>query len=114
MNILTLLTLVIQITLNANCLPFPAGQIVKYRVPTKYFNSTAQDSPGEAVDPLYNFLSQIHYGGSPTLNSNAIPSENISDEIVTVTSTLATTEGVTNESPEVTCVIQTSTEISNC
>lgn len=108
MNSFTLLTFVIQIILNADCLPFPAGQIVKYRVPTKLFDTTSQEG---SSDPLYNFLSQIHYGGSShtvAINSNAIQSEDISNEIVTVTSsTAATTERNNNESPEVTFVNST-------
>lgn len=83
MKYLLLLTVALQIATNANGLPLPAGQIVKYRVPSKFFNQQNQTAQ-ESSSSLYNFLSQIHYGGSSsptvTINSNEIQSEDISDD----------------------------------
>lgn len=104
MKYLLLLTVAIQIASNANGLPLPAGQIVKYRVPSKYFskpNVTVQEDSSS----LYSFLSQIHYGGSSptvTINTNEILSEDVSTKSNVIPERVeATTETSTNESPEV-------------
>lgn len=71
---------VVKFILYVDCLPLPAGQIVKYRVPSKFFtqpNVTAQ----KGSDSLYNLLTQIHYGGTSqtvTINPSLIQSEDFS------------------------------------
>jgi hypothetical protein len=99
MKYLLLLTVAIQIASNANGLPLPAGQIVKYRVPSKYFMKP-NETAAESSSSLYSFLSQIHYGGSsPTSNdilSEDVPSGN---DVMPVRKTA--TEMNADESPEV-------------
>lgn len=104
MNFLLFLTITVQIALHADCLPLPAGQIVKYRVPSKFFskpNVTVQ----EGSDSLYNLLTQIHYGGTSqtvTINPNLIQSEDISQDDMTVPeTTTVNVSNISNESPEV-------------
>lgn len=100
MKYLLLLTVAIQI---ANGLPLPAGQIVKYRVPSKYFskpNETAQESSNS----LYSFLSQIHYGGSSptvTIKKNEILSEDISNGNNALPEREEATKTSSSKSPEV-------------
>lgn len=100
MKFLLFLTVAVQIAFYADCLPLPAGQIVKYRVPSKFFsqtNATVQDGS----DSLYNFLTQIHYGGTSqtvTINPNLIQSEDISQDVV---SALPETTTSVAETPEV-------------
>lgn len=115
MKYLLLFTVAIQIAFNANGLPFPAGQIVKYRVPSKYFskpNETAQ----EGSSSLYNILSQIHYGGSSspavTINTNELLSEDVTNGNNAVPEREAASETTTNESPEVFLLILASRQ--NC
>lgn len=101
MKFLIFLTVAVEIALHANCLPLPAGKIVKYRVPSKFFsqpNVTVQ----EDSDSLYNFLTQIHYGGTSqtvTINPNLIQLEDHAQDDVSVPET--TTGKSSNESPEV-------------
>lgn len=109
MKYLLLLTVAIQIAFNANGLPLPAGQIVKYRVPTKYFNKQ-NETAQEGSSSLYSFLSQIHYGGSSptvTINTNEISSEDVTNENNAVPEGEATTGISTNKSPEVFLLILT-------
>lgn len=95
-----LLAVAIQIALNVDSLPFPAGQTVKYRVPSKYFNKSPESS-----DSLYNLLTQIHYGGQPqslTPDLNDIQSEDISNDIVPgIPEKQLPAESTTAGSPEV-------------
>jgi hypothetical protein len=103
MKYLLLLTVAIQIASNANGLPLPAGQIVKYRVPSKYFNQQ-NETAQESSSSLYNFLSQIHYGGSSpaaTINTNEIQSEDVSHDEVPVRA--VSTEIKTSGDPGVIC-----------
>lgn len=107
MKCLLILTVAIEIVLHVNCLPLPAGHVVKYRVPSKFFgqpNTTATIQGGS--DPLYNLLSQIHFGGtveSQTVTLNSVQSEDFTrlDTSVTSGAGEAATESSTNEAPEV-------------
>lgn len=93
------LTVAIQIALNADCLPFPAGQIVKYRVPSKYFNGPGETAQ-ESSNSLYDLLTQIHYGGtSPTVTTNV--DAILSEDVASVPESETSTENSTKESPEV-------------
>lgn len=106
MRIVLLLTAAV---LGANCLPVPVGQIVKYRIPTKYFgkqNATAQ----EEQTSLYNYLSLIHFGGAALttvpVSINAIQVDDISHDGPHESETereaeAMTTDSTTNESPGV-------------
>lgn len=103
MKYLLLLTVAIQIASNANGLPLPAGQIVKYRVPSKYFNKE-NETAQESSSSLYDFLSQIHYGGSSpsvTINTNEIQSEDVSNSNDIVPERATMTEKNASESPGV-------------
>jgi hypothetical protein len=60
---------VVEIVLNINGLPIPVGQIIKYRVPSKYFkrNETSMgliSSTSEGSNSLYDYLSQIHFSST--------------------------------------------------
>lgn len=100
MKYFALLIVAIQLVLNADCRPFPGGQIVKYRVPSKFFSkpNATTTSDGEGSNDLYSFLTQIHYGGAAAqtiaVNTNEIQSEDVSrdDLSTTETSEAATTE----------------------
>lgn len=96
-----LLLTVAALALSANGLPLPAGDIVKYRVPNKFFNQPSM-SPEQS---LYNLLAQIHYGGvtqTVTVHSTDVESEDVASKIVSVP-----TESSTNEAPEVISVNST-------
>lgn len=101
MKFFLLWTVAIEFALHGDCLPLPAGQIVKYRVPSKFFkqpNVTVQ----EGSDPLYNFLSQIHFGGTSqtfAINSNEIQSEDFTKDVKSEPE--ATTESRSTEAPVV-------------
>lgn len=101
MKFLLFWTAALQIALFVDCLPLPAGQIVKYRVPNKFFsqpNLTVQ----EGSDSLYNLLTQIHYGGvsqTVAINPNLIQSEDASQDEMSESET--TTGKTPEESPEV-------------
>lgn len=100
MKYFLLLTLAIQIALLVDCLPLPGGQIVKYTAPSKFFNRP-NVTVEQSSDSLYNWLAQIHYGGSSqtvTINSNNIQTEDITKENLP----LPEAETTTNEAPEVT------------
>lgn len=100
MKYFLLLTLAIQIALLADCLPLPAGQIVKYSVPSKFFNKP-NVTIEESSDSLYNLLTQIHYGGTSqtvTINSNLVQTEDVTKEEM---SKVPEGETTTQESPEV-------------
>lgn len=72
--------------------PLPAGQIIKYRVSSKYFNRPNGTSvAAENSSSLYNLLTQIHYGDGSSSNSNKAPSE---------TSAITTNEQVTTTANE--------------
>jgi hypothetical protein len=105
MKYLVLLIAAIQLALHANCLPFPGVQIVKYRVPSKFFGQTNVTKVDESSSSLYNFLTQIHYGGTShtiALDPSAIQLEDVSgDEIPTIVKESAAAEKTTNEYPEV-------------
>lgn len=91
MKLLLLLTVAFEL---ANCLPIPAGQIVKYRVPNKFFASKNVTAPS-ASDSLYSLLTQIHYGGPLQhipVNLAEVQSEDVSRDDIDTT---------TNEYPEV-------------
>lgn len=93
------------VALNVNCLPLPAGQIVKYRVPSKYFNQPHETK--EDTSSLYDLLTQIHYGGeghTVVVNLSDVESEDVSNEITPAPE--RTTLTSTNESPEVILLIQ--------
>jgi hypothetical protein len=67
--ILLLTTIVVEIVLNINGLPIPVGQIIKYRVPSKYFNRNETSmgiisSTSEGSNSLYDYLSQIHFSNT--------------------------------------------------
>lgn len=54
-------------------LPLPVGQIVKYRVSSKYFNRLNYTSvAAENSNSLYNLLSQIHYGKEASTTETAV------------------------------------------
>lgn len=97
-------------------LPIPSGQVIKYRVSSKYF-SRPNDTSSTADNSLYQLLSQIHYGPKEQPTSEA-PSAIVSEEVTTLASELhlgdissdnksndgdATTvmNGIANEYPEV-------------
>lgn len=68
MKYFLLLTVVAELALRINGLPVPVGQIIKYRVPSKYFNRDetsvgTTSSTAEGSNSLYSILSQIHFGG---------------------------------------------------
>lgn len=81
--------------------PLPAGQIIKYRVSSKYFNRQNDTSDNS----LYQLLSQIHYGTKEpstvvaseqvTTIANELPLEQHKDAATTVIN------DITNEYPEV-------------
>lgn len=96
--------------------PLPAGQIVKYRVPTKFFTQpgeTAQEGGGSSS--LYDFLSQIHYGGaSSMLLTNSVQSEDVSQTADSDAAALgAFTDKSSNERPEVISVNSSVHRVSN-
>lgn len=98
--------------------PLPAGQIVKYRVPTKFFTQsgeTAQDGGGSNSSSLYDFLSQIHYGGaSSMLLTNSVQSEDVSQTDDSDAAALgAFTDKSSNERPEVISVNSSVHRVSN-
>lgn len=98
-----LLLAVSALALSVNSWPLPAGDVVKYRVPSKFFSKPG-DSP---QDSLYNLLAQIHYGSAP-MHSTAVASEDVSNEIVSsVPERQSTSESSTNEAPEVISVDST-------
>lgn len=97
------LAVAIEIALHVSCLPLPAGHVVKYRVPSKFFS---QPNATGTSDPLYNLLSQIHFGGtleSQTVTLNSVQSEDVSglDNAMTSGGETTTLESSTNEAPEV-------------
>lgn len=107
MKFYLLLLAAAALALSANGLPLPAGDIVKYRVPNKFFNQPNM-SPEAS---LYNLLAQIHYGGATqtvTVHSTDVESEDVSSKIVSVS-----TESSTNEAPEVISVNSTVRCVSN-
>lgn len=95
--------------------PLPAGQIVKYRVPTKFFTQpgeTAQEGGGSSS--LYDFLSQIHYGGaSGMLLTNSVQSEDVSQTDSDAAVLGAFTDKSSNERPEVISVNSSVHRVSN-
>lgn len=105
MRIVLLLTAAV---LGVNCLPVPGGQIVKYRIPTKYFGK--QNATGQGDDSLYNYLSLIHFGGagqtSVPVSINAIQVDDVSHDGLQKKepereAEAMTTDSTTNESPGV-------------
>lgn len=96
LGLLLLVLMALQIT------GFPTMRdIVKYKVPNKFFgkaNSTAL----QGSDSLYNFLTQIHYGGispSTAVDMNSIQVDDVSVE--SSSEPEADEETTANESPEV-------------
>lgn len=65
-SLLLLTVAIIDFALNVNGLPVPVGQIIKYRVPSKYFNqdgtSTTLATAAEGSNSLYDFLLHKHFG----------------------------------------------------
>lgn len=103
MNLL-ILTVAIEFVLHVNCFPLPSGDVVKYRVPIKFFSQPNTTVVQGGPDPLYSLLSQIHFGGtleSQTVTLNSIQSEDVTRLDTVVTSGEAATESSTNEAPEV-------------
>lgn len=77
-HLLLLFTLLLS---HCQSFPLPAGQIIKYRVSSKYFSRPNGTSvAAENSSSLYNLLTQIHYGDS---SSNKTPAT--VDEQVTTT-----------------------------
>lgn len=121
-NLFIFLTLVLS---QCKSYPLPAGQIIKYRVSSKYFNrlnDTSAAVTGENSNSLYNLLSQIHYGKTPMITTTTergttIVNELSTDDVTTAISNVnknnvvnddgdsdvtTVTETISNESPEVT------------
>lgn len=63
-------------------LPIPAGQIIKYRVSSKYFNRQ-NDTSSSTDNSLYQLLSQIHYGTKDSLTGEE-PSTVVSEQVTTI------------------------------
>lgn len=66
-SLLLLTVAIIDFALNVNGLPVPVGQIIKYRVPSKYFNqdgtsTTLATAAAEGSNSLYDFLLHKHFG----------------------------------------------------
>lgn len=105
MKCLLILIVAVEIALHINCLPLPAGHVVKYRVPSKFFGQVTTSDSQANSDPLYNLLSQIHFGGnleSQTVTLNSVQTEDISRPVTTMNSMKeAAEESSTNEAPEV-------------
>lgn len=110
-HLLILFTLVLS---HCKSFPLPAGQVVKYRVSSKYFNRLNNTSAATAVEnssSLYNLLSQIHYGGNKApsteqvttivneLHLDDVSNDNKSND--NNESDVTTVTAITNESPEV-------------
>ncbi|KAG5677426.1 hypothetical protein PVAND_007184 [Polypedilum vanderplanki] len=86
MRLTILFTIVLNFCIELKCLPLPSGQIIKYRVPSKYFNLK-----NETSNDLYNLLTKIHFGDATT-QSPVTTIQNVQEE--------STTEIISNESPE--------------
>lgn len=103
-HLLILFTLVLS---QCKSFPLPAGQTIKYRVSSKYFNR-ANNTSATAVEnssSLYNLLSQIHFGGNKVTDEQVTT---IANELHLVVSNddnndsdVTTDAAITNESPEV-------------
>lgn len=91
-SLLLLTVAVIDFSLNINGLPVPVGQIIKYRVPSKYFNQPSSDgtsttlSTAEGSNSLYDFLLHKHFGNEGEGKKDVTES----DDSAIVTSTLST------------------------
>lgn len=66
--------------------PIPSGQIIKYRVSSKYFNRQ-NDTSSSTDSSLYQLLSQIHYGTKEPSTSEA-PSTIVNEEVTTISNEL--------------------------
>lgn len=105
MRIVLLLTAAV---FGANCWPVPVGQIVKYRIPTKYFGK--QNATAHEDNSLYNYLSLIHFGGAALttvpVSINDIQVDDVSHDGLHAgqaerEAEAMTTDSTTNESPGV-------------
>ena len=109
-HLLILFTLVLS---QCKSFPLPAGQTIKYRVSSKYFNrlNNTSDTAVENSSSLYNLLSQIHFGGNKVTDEQVttIANELHLDDVVSNDnkskynndSDVTTVTAITNESPEV-------------
>lgn len=69
-------------------LPIPSGQIIKYRVSSKYFNRQNVTSSSSSSDnSLYQLLSQIHYGTKEPSITEA-PSTVENEQVTTIANEL--------------------------
>lgn len=69
-SLLLLTVALIDFSLNVSGLPVPVGQIIKYRVPSKYFNQAGTSttlSTAEGSNSLYDFLLHKHFGDEDKL-----------------------------------------------
>lgn len=105
MKRLLILTVAVEIAFFVNCLPLPAGLVVKYRVPSKFFSQPNASVAQGNSDILYSLLSQIHFGGnveSQTVTLNSIQSEDVAKLDTEMTSKAdVAMESSTDEVPEV-------------
>lgn len=98
MRIVLLLTAAV---LGVSSLPLPGGQIVKYRIPTKYFGK----QNATEVDSLYSYLSLLHFGGAAQttvpVSINAIQVDDVSHDGPHAMEAEAMKDSTTNEAPGV-------------
>jgi hypothetical protein len=81
-----------QCYIELKSLPLPAGQVIKYRVSSKYFNRNNVTSEDNS---LYNLLTQIHYNGNQVSEVSTNNNNNRESDGA------ATFDVATNEPPEV-------------
>jgi hypothetical protein len=63
MRSIIVFAIVLRCCIELHALPLPAGQVIKYRVSSKYFSrNNATTSNEHSRDSLYSLLTQIHYG----------------------------------------------------
>lgn len=89
MRLIILFTIVLSCCIELQSRPLPAGQIIKYRVSSKYFTRK-----NETSNELYNLLTQIHFGDATQTTAAATTIGNVQEETTTE-------EIISNESPEV-------------
>lgn len=66
-------------SLTVSSYPIPAGQIIKYSLPSKYFNRS-----NSTANSLYDVLSQIHYGGKGDATSKVEQPVDQTTELTTI------------------------------
>lgn len=74
-------------------LPIPTGQIIKYRVSSKYFNRP-NDTSSSTDNSLYQLLSQMHYG---TKEPSITEAPTVENEKVTTTADKLHLEDISND-----------------